>query len=31
MLTKALDKCKFVFFRDKLGVVSNNFLGKREC
>jgi hypothetical protein len=30
ILTKALRKDTFVFFRDKLGVVSNNFLGKRE-
>jgi hypothetical protein len=30
-LTKALGRGKFVFFRDKLGVVSNAFLGKREC
>jgi hypothetical protein len=31
ILTKALGKGKFVFFRDKLGVVSNTFLCKREC
>ena len=31
ILTKALNTCKFVFFRDKLGVVSNTFLGMREC
>jgi energy-converting hydrogenase A subunit M len=31
ILTKALDMGKFVFFRDKLGVVSNTFLGMREC
>jgi hypothetical protein len=31
ILTKALDRGKFVFFRDKLGVVSNTFLSKREC
>ena len=31
ILTKALGKDKFVFFRDKLGLVSNTFLGKREC
>jgi hypothetical protein len=31
ILTKALLKGKFVFFRDKLGVVQNNFLAKREC
>jgi hypothetical protein len=31
ILTKALNMGKFVFFRDKLGVVSNTFLGMREC
>ena len=31
ILTKSLGRGKFVFFRDKLGVVKNNFLGKREC
>jgi hypothetical protein len=31
ILTKALNMSKFVFFRDKLGVVSNTFLGMREC
>jgi hypothetical protein len=31
ILTKALGRGKFVFFKDKLGVVSNTFLGKREC
>ena len=31
ILTKALNRGKFVFFRDKLGVVSNTFLGTREC
>jgi hypothetical protein len=31
ILTKALGRGKFVFFRDKLGVVSNTFLNKREC
>jgi hypothetical protein len=31
ILTKALLKGKFVFFRDKLGVVQNTFLTKREC
>ena len=30
ILTKALRRGKFVFFRDKLGMVSNTFLGKRE-
>jgi len=31
ILTKPLVKGKFVFFRDKLGVVHNTFLDKREC
>jgi hypothetical protein len=31
ILTKALSMGKFLFFRDKLGVVSNTFLGMREC
>jgi hypothetical protein len=31
ILTKTLMKGKFVFFRDKLGVVRNTFLAKREC
>jgi hypothetical protein len=31
ILTKALMKGKFVFFGDKLGVVQNTFLAKREC
>jgi hypothetical protein len=31
ILTKALGRGKFLFFRDKLGVVSNTFLGMREC
>jgi hypothetical protein len=31
ILTKALGSDKFVFFRDKFGVVSNTFLSKREC
>jgi hypothetical protein len=31
ILTKALGRGKFVFFRDKLGVVSNTFLSMREC
>ncbi|KAH9292825.1 hypothetical protein KI387_042000, partial [Taxus chinensis] len=30
ILTKALGKEKFIFFRDKMGVVQNNFLAKRE-
>ena len=28
---RSLGRGKFVFFRDKLGVVQNTFLGKREC
>ena len=31
ILTKSLGRGKFVFFRDKLTVVQNTFLGKREC
>ena len=31
ILIKSLGRGKFVFFRDKLGVVQNTFLGKREC
>lgn len=31
IFTKALMKGKFEFFRDKLGVVKNNFLAKRDC
>ena len=31
ILTKDLMKEKFVFLRDKLGVVQNTFLAKREC
>ena len=31
ILTKALGRGKHVYFRDKLGVVKNTFLGKREC
>ena len=31
ILTKALMKGKFVFFKDKLGVVQNTFLTKEEC
>jgi hypothetical protein len=31
IFTKALMKGKFDFFRDKLGVVQNTFLTKREC
>ena len=29
--TKSLPRGKHVFFRDKMGVVKNTFLGKREC
>jgi hypothetical protein len=31
ILTKPLVKGKFVYFRDKLGVVENTSLAKREC
>lgn len=31
ILTKALVKGKLIFFRDKLGVMKNTFLVKREC
>ena len=31
ILTKALGKEKFIFFRDKLGIMQNNFLAKRVC
>ena len=31
IMTKSLGQGKFVLFRDKLGVVQNTFLGKREC
>jgi hypothetical protein len=31
ILSKALNRGKFVIFRDKLGVVSNNFLNMRDC
>jgi hypothetical protein len=31
ILTKPLVKGKFVYFRDKLGLVENTFLDKREC
>jgi hypothetical protein len=31
IFTKPLVKGKFVFFRDKLRVVENTFLAKREC
>ena len=31
ILMKSLPRGKHVFFRDKMGVVKNTFLGKREC
>eukprot|EP00253_Pinus_taeda_P028781 PITA_28781 len=31
ILTKDLPRGKHVYFRDKMGVVRNTFLGKREC
>ena len=31
VLTKTLSRVKFVYFRDKLGVMQNVFLAKREC
>ena len=31
ILTKSLPQGNHVFFRDKMGVVKNTFLGKREC
>ena len=31
ILTKALPRGKHVYFRDKMGVVRNTFLGKMEC
>jgi hypothetical protein len=31
ILTKPLAKGKFEAFRDKLGLVQNSFLAKREC
>ena len=31
ILTKSLPGGKHVYFRDKMGVVRNTFLGKREC
>jgi hypothetical protein len=31
ILTKALPRGKHVFFRDKMGLVRNTFLDKREC
>ena len=31
ILTKALSKCKFKFYRDRIGVADNHFLIQREC
>ena len=31
ILTKALGKAQFILYIDKLGVMQNNFLAKREC
>jgi hypothetical protein len=31
ILTKALPRGKHVYFGDKMGLVRNTFLGKREC
>jgi hypothetical protein len=31
ILTQSFPRGKHVYFRDKMGVVSNTFLGKREC
>jgi hypothetical protein len=31
ILTKPLAKGKFEAFRDRLGLVQNSFLAKREC
>ena len=31
ILTKSLPRGKHIFFRDKMGVVKNTFLSKREC
>ena len=31
VLTKSLPRGKHVYFRDKMGVVRNTFLSKREC
>ena len=31
ILTKPLEKGKFVFFRERFGVVQKTFLTKREC
>lgn len=31
ILTKAFSKCKFEFYRDRIGVTDNPFLIEREC
>jgi hypothetical protein len=31
IFTKSLPRGKHIYFRDKMGVVINTFLGKREC
>ena len=31
ILTKSLPRGKHIYFRDKMGVVKNTFLSKREC
>jgi hypothetical protein len=31
ILTKPLEKGKFKMFKERLGVVENTFLAKREC
>ena len=31
ILTKSLGRGKHIYFRGKMGVVKNTFLGKREC
>jgi hypothetical protein len=31
ILTKSLPRGKHVYFKDKMGLVSNTFLDKREC
>jgi hypothetical protein len=31
ILTKALPRGKHIYFRDKMGLLRNTFLGKREC
>ena len=31
ILMKSLERGNHIYFRDKMGVVKNTFLGKREC